>query len=440
MSIHIVLAFLIVVFGYFVGRAYHARFDLSEGKIYSLSPQTLQVLDQLKGEPIRAHAFFTDDQPAREELRDLLKEYASHHPNFSYEFYDPDRMPLKAKQYRIDAYGTLVLEMKGQHEKTKRISEEAVTNLLIKLQSRPQRTAVFATGHGGPDVNDAKGQQGAGFFKTALLDAHYEVKEIVLLQDPLPEKTDILIFLGPQVDILPEELEVIKAYFEREGNVLMLLDPVDSGEGKNTENFLLSYGLRLGHDVVVDKVSKLFGADYLIPLVSEYKPHVITNDFRIASFFPIARSIRKAEPIPAGFQVEEIASTSAGSWAESDLKNLEEGKAEFKEGEDVKGPVPLAAVISREGAKGRFAVFGDSDFATNAYLGLSGNKDLLLNSVAWLSGDESTITIRPRARKSTPLYLKQSEQAFLFYVPVLGLPALFFVAGTAVFFARRRFA
>ncbi len=440
LSVHLLLAFLIVLFAYFVGRVYHARFDLSEGSIYSLSLQTLQVLDQLKKEPIRAYAFFAEDQPAREELRDLLKEYASHHPHFSYEFLDPDRRPVKAKQYQVDAYGVLALEIKGRYEKTKRMNEEAVTNVLIKLEEQAHKTIVFASGHGGPDVNEAKEKGGAGLFKNALLDANYKVKEIVLLQEPLPEKTDLLVLFGPQVDLLPEELELIKAYFEEGGNVLILADPVDPGEGKNLEQFLSSYGVRLGHDVVVDKVSKLFGADYLIPLVSEYKLHEITKDFRIASFFPIARSIRRAEPIPAGFQVEEIAWTSAGSWAESDLKNLEEGKAEFKEPEDQRGPVPLVAVVSQKEKKGRLAVFGDSDFATNAYLGLSGNKDFLLNSVAWLSGDESAITIRPRARKATPLYLKQSEQAFLFYVPVLGLPALFFLAGTAVFLFRRRFA
>ena len=67
------------------------------------------------------------------------------------------------------------------------------------------------------------------------------------------------------------------------------------------------------------------------------------------------------------------------------------------------------------------------------------NKDFILNVIAWLAGDELAISIRPRSREATPLYLKETDQQFLFYGPVLGLPFSFFVAGTCVFFWRKRF-
>ena len=84
-------------------------------------------------------------------------------------------------------------------------------------------------------------------------------------------------------------------------------------------------------------------------------------------------------------------------------------------------------------------VFGDSDFVTNAYLNLSGNKDLFLNTVAWLSGDELAISIRPRLREVTPLYLKETDQKSLFYGSVVGLPFLCLLTGTGVFFWRKRY-
>ena len=201
----------------------------------------------------------------------------------------------------------------------------------------------------------------------------------------------------------------------------------------------MTYGVQLEDNVIVDKLSKLFGADYLIPFVTEYKPHVITQGFRLASFFPVARSVRKAPQIATGDEVTELALTGAGSWAETDLKELENGKAEFNEKADPIGPLPLAVAVRREGSKSRLAVFGDSDFVSNGYLNLSGNKDLAFNTVAWLAADELAISIRPRARKTTPLYLKEMDQEFLLLVPVLGLPMSFFLGGTCVFFWRRRY-
>ena len=48
-------------------------------------------------------------------------------------------------------------------------------------------------------------------------------------------------------------------------------------------------------------------------------------------------------------------------------------------------------------------VFGDSDFASNNYLNLSGNRDLFLNTVSWLAEEENLMPSGPRkAAPSSP--------------------------------------
>lgn len=442
-SVHLVflflVAFLIVLFSYLILRNYHFRIDLSEGAIYSLSPQTIQILTAFKSEPIRVLAFFRDDSPLKMVLEDLLKEYGYRHGNFHYEFYDPDRMPAKAKQYQIDAYETIVIEAKGKHERTKQVSEEAITNLLARLLRQDTKTIVFANGYGGPSINEKTQKSGYGLLREKLISANYEVKETILSRDGIRKRTDLLVLGGPRIDLLPQELQVIQKYLDRGGSFMVLVDPVDPGEGDNLEQFILDYGVQLGDDVIVDKLSKLFGADYLIPLITEYKPHAITKGFRLTSFLPLARSVRKTHDIVGGSEIVEIAWTGVGSWAETNLKDLKEGKAEFDQKHDRPGPVPIAVAVQRKENKGRLAIFGDSDFVANSYLNLSGNKDLILNTIAWLTGDELAIAIRSRARQIAPLYLKEVDQQFLFYGPVLGFPIISFLTGTGVFLWRRRF-
>jgi ABC-type uncharacterized transport system involved in gliding motility auxiliary subunit len=49
---------------------------------------------------------------------------------------------------------------------------------------------------------------------------------------------------------------------------------------------------------------------------------------------------------------------------------------------------------------GRVVVFGDSDWITNRYFQYSSHKDLILNSLNWLAGEEAAITIRPKKMRA----------------------------------------
>ena len=70
-------------------------------------------------------------------------------------------------------------------------------------------------------------------------------------------------------------------------------------------------------------------------------------------------------------------------------------------GEDEESPAPPHT---------RVAVFGDSDFASNGYIGLQGNSDLALNAINWLAEQENLISIRPRAPEDRRITLTADQQ------------------------------
>ena len=64
--------------------------------------------------------------------------------------------------------------------------------------------------------------------------------------------------------------------------------------------------------------------------------------------------------------------------------------------------------------RGRLAVIGDSDFATDAYLDVLGNRDVALNAVAWTGGEETLAGERPKdipevQRPLSPLVLTEAQ-------------------------------
>lgn len=226
---------------------------------------------------------------------------------------------------------------------------------------------------------------------------------------------------------------------------------IDPGSARGIEEFLLNYGVALKNDVVVDPMSRMFGADFRMPVVAEYAKHPITENFGIASFFPVARSVNPDnDKVPKWGKINVLASTGPKSWAETDMEELKKGRAEFKEGEDAAGPVPVAVALTigedrpqdpykaEKHPVAKMVVFGDSDFVNNEYISASGNRDLFLNSVRWLAGEEDLIAIRPRSSNNTPLFLKAFQARLLFILPVLVLPGIELVSGVMIITRRKR--
>jgi len=438
---------------------HNVRVDLTEGRRHSLSTQSTNLLRTLDKE-VNVVAFYRTDEPGKEAAQDLLDQYAHFSPKFHFEFVDPDRHPALAKRYGITTYGTVVLEGGGREEKVQGADEEKITNALVKLSRQGKRVLYFLTGHGEADLERTE-PQGFSQIKQALSDVGYEVRPLLLLREKeVPKDAAVVIVAGPQSDLLPTELQAIEAYITRGGKLLFLLDPFTAPQ---LVTVLKKYGILIGNDVIVDRFSRAFGGDYLLPVITEYEPHPITQDFTLAAFFPYARTVDAANAPPSGVTVQVLGRTGAGSWAETDKVALERGEASLDPKKDRPGPLPVGAVatIDVEGQesraegpkeektlnpepstlnrkKGRIVAYGTSGFIANSHLNLSGNRDLFLNSVSWLAEEEDLIAIRPRQAKLTPLVLTANQGRFAFWTTVIIPPFALVGIWITIFLRRRR--
>ena len=84
-------------------------------------------------------------------------------------------------------------------------------------------------------------------------------------------------------------------------------------------------------------------------------------------------------------------------------------------------------------------VVGDSDFLSNAYVELSGNKDFALNIIQWLAKDDRFIAIlRSEEPEFKPLFLDARQRFILMGVTIGVTPAFFLLAGALCVYWRRR--
>ena len=435
----ITLAFLgILVLLNVLAARHNKKWDATAQKLYTLSDQTLKVLRGLKKD-VTATAFYADAGGDRDAMKRLLDGYKDETPHLRVTFVDPDRTPELARRYAIREYGTTVFESGDQSYRVTQATEEAATNALVRVTREGRKSVYFVSGHGEHSLGDTQ-RSGYSSAKRVLEDQGYAVKELLLVRDAeVPKDCDILVLAGATKPYLDQEREAVKTYLDRGGKVLLLVDPMTQ---TGLEPLLDSWGVVLHDDVVIDTMSRLFGGSYTTPILTEYPPHDITKDFKLATFLPMARSVDRAQTLPPGVTYAPVARTSPQSWGETDLKN---DKAAFDPAKDHKGPLTAAAlfekkeVLSPEGGKAsaQLLVVGDSDFADNTYFSFSGNGDLFQNMVSYLAKEEDLISIRPKDSKGTPLTLTRSQAATLFYASVIVAPLFLIAAGVGIWWRRK---
>ena len=407
----------ILAFVNYLGAQHIKRFDMTTQKIYSLSDQSAGVVQQIK-QDLKIKAFFPGgENPPTRELLDLFKNKNS---KISYEFIDPDKQPGVAQQYNVTQYGTfdnplsgesfrygtLILEMGGKTERIEKqsdqVREEDITNALMKLVKGEKKTIYFTEGHGEKSIDDAQ-KTGYSFAKGDLEKENDVVKKLNLISEgKVPDDASVVVIAGPTTEPIGNEMDQIDAYLQKGGSVLILLDP---DPAPSLADFLKKWSITVDKDVVVDAsgMGRLIGMGPAAPLVTPngYGQHKITERMsRVMTFFPLVRSVSPAAMPVEGITVDKLIQTNERSWGETNLKG---GEASFDEKSDIKGPLSLAVTATKtvgENKKARLVVFGDSDFASNAYYGQVGNGNLFINTINWLTGDESFISIRPKNPKT----------------------------------------
>jgi ABC-type uncharacterized transport system involved in gliding motility auxiliary subunit len=461
-SVVIVLAILIGV--NYIATRQNKRWDLTASGQFTLSDQTRRVLSGLKS-PIQLQVF--DRNEGFERFRDRLDAYTYVSPQVKVDYIDIDQNPAQARQEQVQTLGTVVVKYAGRTERITSDAEQDVTNAIIKVVEGKQKKVYFVLGHGEKDPTSSDERTGYNTIDTALGRDNFQVDKLILAQQgSVPEDASVLIIAGPTSDYLQPEVDMLRKYLDSGGKVLFMLDPPE-GPNQPTPNLaalVKDWGIDIGNNVVVDVsgVGQLLGAGPSMPVAANYPAHPITERFSTLTAFPLARSVTVGNGAN-GRAAQSFVETGAQSWAETDLKALGSGAkvALDEQAGDKRGPISIAAAVSADApqqpaatpepagqkpdtgaqdkpkVQSRVAVIGDSDFASNGFLGVAGNRDLFLNTVNWLAQQENMISIRPREAEDRRVTLTAERQRLTFYVSVLGIPLLVIAAGVATWWKRR---
>jgi ABC-type uncharacterized transport system involved in gliding motility auxiliary subunit len=428
----------------FLGSRYPLKKDFTQNKVHTLSEQSIKITQSLKA-PLKATYFANLQQ--KEQFRPLFDNYKGLNPKFEVEFVDPTKDPSRTKLAGVKNYGTLVLSYGSRESKIEQISEEKVTNAMIKILKDKSPTLCSITGHGEKsfESGDAEGYQ---VVKKSLLEQSYLVKDLNIAQEAkIPESCDAIAIIGPTKGFLEPETKALREYLNNGGRGVVAIDINLKGSEYSPElvSVLESWNAKPMTAFVVDPLSRMFGVDASVAIIPTFnRSQAITKDFQTNCVFPFTRPLEIVANPPAGLNVQWIAQTTPKSWAVTDFAQLAKGEISFHEGKDKQGPLNAALAIegkqkdSKATKSTRLVVFGSSFFATNSGARNAGNLDLFLNSVSWTMEDESLISIRTKEEAPGKVELSQKAASFIAILTILVIPLLISAAGIAIWAYRRK--
>lgn len=432
-NVLLVLSILAVV--NYLGNKNYKEFDLTTEQRNSLADQTKKVLQMVKS-PLKVTLF-----AKREEwgpILNLLKLYEAQNKNIVLEAVDTDLRPDLVKAKNITQNGTVILNYNNAESAFPIVDELSVTNSIMKLLREDKIVLYFVTGHQELNCSESSAE-GISILCEKLRAQNYEIRELDLTKIVgVPKDATSVLVLGPTTGFLKSEIELLKNYLDRGGSFFLALAPAFKSDLYDSLIGLVKpYGLDLGKDIVIDRLSTVQGAEATIPIISKYdNGHPITKEFTQRTVFPLSSSVRTIQGKDTA-QLLAMTSSFPGSWAESNLKGVTEGKAAFDEKTDLKGPIGLFGISEGTGdSTSRVSLLGSSSFLVNAYQNQSGNSTLFLNAVSWLVNDEGIISFNRPGIEEEPVILSAQHLQMIFVISILIVPIVFF--GTAIFVYRRR--
>jgi ABC-type uncharacterized transport system involved in gliding motility auxiliary subunit len=433
----VVLAVLVAL--NWLAKENNKSFDTTTNKRFSLSEQTVKTVKNLKND---VSLTYFDRTASMGSARDLLDRYSNLSSKLHVNYVDPVKKPDVARASGFRSMGGVVVQSGSKTEEAGSLTEEGVTNALIRVNKTVQKNVCFVTGSGEMSPTDTE-RSGLSFAKEQIEKNTYKTTTFSLLEkQQVPSDCAAVIIAGPKRDYLDVAVNALKTYVEGGGHVLFSLGAPVSGARTadaslptpNLNKLLEGWGVTLNQDLVVDPGSRMFGFSEAAPLAAKYESHPIVRDLSgIATVFPLAQSLT----LGSGKGVEALFSSSDSSLAVSNPKlplKLDPNTAK-------KGPFTLGAAgtIGSGAKQGRFVVVGSSDWMGNSLLSVAqiANRDLFLNTVNWLTADEDLISIRPKNPEDQHISMTRRSSYVVLLTSLIFLPLLVIGWGVTTWWQRR---
>ncbi|MBR6872291.1 MAG: GldG family protein [Ruminococcus sp.] len=469
---------------------YPLTIDLTQEKKYSISEQSEDYVKSIDVD-VTVTVFATEENflalsDYTRQAIEVLKKYTQYNDRISYRFVDIDSNPDIVSEYGIDTitaydimvetnpskdvkrtrkvtmidllsfnndfltnlsnYGmsidTLVQQMGssitflqyyGGYVEASRADEAFVSALMAVTDPNPM-TAVFLTGR--------KESDSLTYLHTLLEANGYQIKDIDITKENIPDEATVVVVAAPTVDYLPEEVQKLADYLDNDGKMgkqMLYAASVKQPETPNLDEFLEEWGIKIGSGIVCEQnTDKYYSLPYYT--IADGVSTNFTQDVLDTKEIINARS----RPITLlfdekGYNGTEAYVTSSDSAVVLDMKTAET----VAKGKQIYTALASKAVFSTEDGTGTYSniiVCGSVESISDNYLSYTqfGNREYFLSLINGITHKTSTgITIEPKVITGNVYDLTDSQSSVLQWTFTLIIPVIVLIIGGIIWVRRK---
>lgn len=473
--VQVALLLFLAVMANYLGFEHYRRWDLSRDKKYALSDKTKRFLETIKGK-VRVTVFFSPNNPIGQDVQALLTEYQyAAKGKMDVEHIDPERNLSRAKElfdkYKVVSDESLVILDYDGRNKTVKASEmaevdqgnpmmgeapkiaafkgeQAITSALIDLVEGKKNALGYVLGHKEPPI--AEGSP-ISLVKTVIENENIKFQELNLFEvSEIPADLKTIVINGPQYDFSDREMKLLRDFWEKQGRILLLLDP--SAKTPKLNAFLYEFGVKVNDDRLMAMVKTgIQEMARVRDVIGRFLPESpITKRLAdVRGIFVGGTCSLTLEPDrvrTANVRLQPLIQAEKGYWAETDYNSTDEAKLQADAANNPGTPLIIGVSIEKGGSadervqanSSRMVIVSNASFIQdNAITQDQQALDFVSGSVNWLLSREQMIGIAPKVPKTLTFSLDENAMRNLRWLILVLMPLIPAVLGFGVWWQRR---
>ena len=454
---------------------HYKRWDFSRDQKYALSDKTKRFLKTIKGK-MRITVFFSPNTPITGDVQNLLTEYQyAGKGKIDIEHVDPERNLSRAKEV-FDKYkvvtdeSLLVLDYQGRNKTVKasemadidqsgmalgegpRVSafkgEQAITSAMMDLVEGKKNTLGYVVGHKEPPLSD---NSTITILKTFIENENIKFQELNLFNlDAISSELKTILMFGPQYDLSDRELKLLRDFWDKQGRILLLLDP--SAKTPKLDGFLNELGVKVNDDRLM--VFLRTGIEE-VALTRDVQAHFLGGspvtkrlaDVRALFFGGTSSLTLEPDRVrAANIRIDPLIQAEKGYFAETDYNTDDQAKLQADAKRNSDTPLTIGAAVEKGASadervqvnSARLVAVSNAAFVQdNAVTQDQQALDFISGSVNWLLSREQLIGIAPKIPKPLVFTLNEDSLRNFRWIILILMPLIPAVIGAVVWWQRR---
>ena len=474
---------LSILIGWF-GTSIKGRLDLTEDKIFTLSPATEEIVSQLD-DLLTIDIYISKDPPVQvspvsRDINDFLGDVESSADGMikvARHFPEDDEKALKKAanagippiQFNVRSQGELqiktgymglTLTYLDKREVIPFIQtvdgfEYRLASLINKMldDRSEKKTVAFLSGHQEMEIS----KELKSF--ASVLNEQYQVITLTT-EEGIPidlKDVDVLMIPSPKSRIGETHRESIKDFINSGGKAFIAIEPVlvdfnqlagISNRDSSADFILSEFGISVESDLVFDLQSNetlAFGTggarNVYLPYPYWVKANVI--DSKIGGevsnvVMPWASTVGILDLPDSQYTVSPLISTTEFGLIDMNLRNLRPNSPTFSEATGDNFVQSDLGVALEHSNGSRMVITGDADWISETATRFNSNVLLGLNIIDWLAQEDNLASVRSKVVSERNLvFSSDSHRNIVQYSNIGGVPLAFIILGLARFMQRR---